>query len=239
MINKYEDGVIPALKPNVTVFDADLTSVAEDVVAKYHELMNNLQFSDALDQVWRLVARANKYIDETEPWVLAKDDTKADELASVMAHLAESLRVVALLIQPVMTHAPIQIFGQLGFDQTDSDQMQLAFGHLPEGAKVAEKGTPIFPRLDVEEEIAYIKDQMTPKLPDKVTVDEATRKEEIDFDTFDKSEIRVAEILNVEKVKKADKLLKFTLDAGDKGTRQILSGIAMYYPNFEELVGKR
>ncbi|KRO18920.1 methionine--tRNA ligase [Lacticaseibacillus saniviri] len=239
MINKYEDGVIPALKPNVTVFDADLTSVAEDVVAKYHELMNNLQFSDALDQVWRLVARANKYIDETEPWVLAKDDTKADELASVMAHLAESLRVVALLIQPVMTHAPIQIFGQLGFDQTDSDQMQLAFGHLPEGAKVAEKGTPIFPRLDVEEEIAYIKDQMTPKLPDKVTVDEATRKEEIDFDTFDKSEIRVAEILNVEKVKKADKLLKFTLDAGDKGTRQILSGIAMYYPNFEELVGKK
>jgi len=239
MINKYEGGKVPSLTVGNTAFDADLQNVAETSVSAYHDLMNNLQFSDALDQVWRLVSRANKYIDETEPWVLAKDPAKADELGSVMAHLAESLRLIALLLQPVMTHAPLQIFAQLGLDQDNEAQMKLEYGHLPSDAVVVEKGTPIFPRLDMEEEINYIREQMTPKLPDKVTVDEETRKPEIDFAAFDKSEIRVAEILNVEKVKNADKLLKFTLDAGDQGTRQILSGIAAYYPDFEKLIGKK
>ncbi|KRM71293.1 methionine--tRNA ligase [Lacticaseibacillus brantae DSM 23927] len=239
MINKYEGGKVPSLSVGNTAFDADLQNVAETSVSAYHDLMNNLQFSDALDQVWRLVSRANKYIDETEPWILAKDPAKADELASVMAHLAESLRLIALLLQPIMTHAPLQIFAQLGLDQDNEAQMKLEYGHLPSDAVVVEKGTPIFPRLDMEEEIAYIREQMTPKLPDKITVDEETRKPEIDFGTFDQSEIRVAEILNVEKVKNADKLLKFTLDAGDQGTRQILSGIAAYYPEFEQLIGKK
>jgi methionyl-tRNA synthetase len=103
---------------------------------------------------------------------------------------------------------------------------------------VVAKGTPIFPRLDTEEEVAWIKAQMTPPKKQTVIKDE-DRKDEIDFAAFDQSEIRVAEILSVEKVKGADKLLKFTLDAGDEGTRQILSGIAKYYPHFEELKGKK
>ncbi|WP_407894796.1 methionine--tRNA ligase [Lacticaseibacillus sp. N501-2] len=238
MINKYCGGVLPELQHDGTPFDASLEATAADVIGQYNGLMDNLQFSDAMDATWKLVSRANKYIDETEPWNLAKDPEKHDALASVMAHLAESLRVIALLIQPVMTHAPKQIFGQLGFDDEDESQETLAWGHLPAGAKVVAKGTPIFPRLDVEAEVNWIKAQMTPPKA-KATVKDEDRKDEIDFDTFDKSEIRVAEILDVEKVKGADKLLKFTLDAGDEGTRQIISGIAKYYPHFEELKGKK
>ncbi|WP_203632240.1 methionine--tRNA ligase [Lacticaseibacillus suibinensis] len=239
MINKYEGGILPDLsQTEATEFDADLEAVAKTAIAKYGDLMDNLQFSDALDAAWKLVARANKYIDETEPWTLAKDPAKKAQLASVMGHLAESLRLIALLIQPVMTHAPKQMFEQLGMDPALEAQQQLEWGHLPAGNRIAEQGTPIFPRLDVEEEVAYIKAQMQP--PKKqATVDEKTRKGEIDFKTFDKSEIRVAEILNVEKVRGADKLLKFTLDAGDEGTRQILSGIAEYYPQFKQLIGKK
>ncbi|WP_461225567.1 methionine--tRNA ligase [Lacticaseibacillus suihuaensis] len=239
MINKYVGGVLPDLSQvAATPFDADLEATAASSIAAYHEKMAALQFSDAMDATWKLIARANKYIDETEPWNLAKDPAKASELASVMGHLAESLRLIALLIQPVMTHAPKQIFGQLGLDSAIAAQETLEWGHLPAGTKIVEKGTPIFPRLDAAEEVAYIKSQMQP--PKKqATVDPATRKDEIEFGAFDKSEIRVAEILNVEKVKGADKLLKFTLDAGDEGTRQILSGIAKYYPHFEELKGKK
>ncbi len=238
MINKYEDGILPAFKPDVTPFDKELGDVAEAALTEYHKLMDELRFSDALDQVWKIVSRANKYIDETEPWKLAKDPAKKDQLDAVMAHLAESLRLIALLIQPVMTHAPLQIFGQLGLDHENDDHKLVQWGALPAGVKVVEQGTPIFPRLDAEEEVAYIKSQMTPGTA-KAAVDDKTRKSEIEFKQFDKSEIRVAEILNVEPVKGADKLLKFTLDAGDEGTRQILSGIREFYPEYEKLKGKR
>ncbi|MFD1430018.1 MULTISPECIES: methionine--tRNA ligase [Lacticaseibacillus] len=238
MINKYEGGVLPELLADKTPFDSDLEKVAAQTLGDYNKLMDNLQFSDALDAAWKLVARANKYIDETEPWTLAKDPADKEKLDSVMGHLAESLRLIALLVQPIMTHAPRQMFGQLGLDDQDEAQETLEWGHLPAGNKVAEQGTPIFPRLDAEEEVAFIKSQMQP--PKKLaTVDEKTRKGEIGIEAFDKSEIRVAEILNVEKVHGADKLLKFTLDAGDEGTRQILSGIAKFYPEFTKLKGKK
>lgn len=162
MINKYEDGILPAFKPDVTPFDQDLGDVAQAALAQYHKLMDELRFSDALDQVWKIVSRANKYIDETEPWNLAKDPAKKDQLDAVMAHLAESLRLIALLIQPVMTHAPLQIFGQLGLDHENDDHKLVQWGALPAGVKVVEQGTPIFPRLDTEEEVAYIKSKMTP-----------------------------------------------------------------------------
>ncbi|MFD1393087.1 methionine--tRNA ligase [Lacticaseibacillus jixianensis] len=239
MINKYEDGILPDLKQTEpTPVDAELETVAKEAIAKYGDLMDNLQFSDALDAAWKLVGRANKYIDETAPWNLAKDPAKHKQLASVMGHLAESLRIIALLIQPVMTHAPKQMFEQLGMDPAIEDQEVLAWGHLPAGRRIAEQGTPIFPRLDAEAEVAYIKSQMQPPKKANVVAPE-TRKDEIEWKQFDKAEIRVAEILAVEKVKGADKLLKFTLDAGDEGTRQILSGIAEFYPHFKQLVGKK
>lgn len=254
MINKYRGGQIPELKSGVTAFDKDLEDVAANTIKNFEEQMDSVHFSNALDEVWKLVARSNKYIDETEPWILAKDETKKDELDSVLAHLAASLRLVAILIQPVMTHTPKEIFVQLGLNSDDMAIQGVSYFDLPADAQVVAKGTPIFPRLDVEEEQEYIKSKMTKNEkakgrkamaekakenwdPENTTL--VLTKDEIKFDKFDKVELKVAEIKEVSKVEGADKLLKFRLDAGDEGDRQILSGIAQWYPNPEELVGKK
>lgn len=254
MINKYRGGQIPELKSGVTAFDKDLEDVAANTIKNFEEQMDSVHFSNALDEVWKLVARSNKYIDETEPWILAKDETKKDELDSVLAHLAASLRLVAILIQPVMTHTPKEIFAQLGLNSDDMAIQGVLYFDLPASAQVVAKGTPIFPRLDVEEEQEYIKSKMTKNEkakgrkamaekakenwdPENTTL--VLTKDEIKFDKFDKVELKVAEIKEVSKVEGADKLLKFRLDAGDEGDRQILSGIAQWYPNPEELVGKK
>ena len=254
MINKYRGGQIPELKSGVTAFDKDLEDVAANTIKNFEEQMDSVHFSNALDEVWKLVARSNKYIDETEPWILAKDETKKDKLDSVLAHLAASLRLVAILIQPVMTHTPKEIFAQLGLNSDDMAIQGVSYFDLPAGAQVVAKGTPIFPRLDVEEEQEYIKSKMTKNEkakgrkamaekakenwdPENTTL--VLTKDEIKFDKFDKVELKVAEIKEVSKVEGADKLLKFRLDAGDEGDRQILSGIAQWYPNPEELVGKK
>lgn len=254
MINKYRGGQIPELKSGVTAFDKDLEDVAANTIKNFEEQMDSVHFSDALDEVWKLVARSNKYIDETEPWILAKDEAKKDELDSVLAHLAASLRLVAILIQPVMTHTPKEIFAQLGLNSDDMAIQGVSYFDLPAGAQVVAKGTPIFPRLDVEEEQEYIKSKMTKNEkskgrkamaekakenwdPENTTL--VLTKDEIKFDKFDKVELKVAEIKEVSKVEGADKLLKFRLNAGDEGDRQILSGIAQWYPNPEELVGKK
>lgn len=254
MINKYRGGQIPELKSGVTAFDKDLEDVAANTIKNFEEQMDSVHFSNALDEVWKLVARSNKYIDETEPWILAKDETKKDELDSVLAHLAASLRLVAILIQPVMTHTPKEIFAQLGLNSDDMAIQGVSYFDLPAGAQVVAKGTPIFPRLDVEEEQEYIKSKMTKneKAKGRKAMAEKAKenwdpknttlvltKDEIKFDKFDKVELKVAEIKEVSKVEGADKLLKFRLDAGDEGDRQILSGIAQWYPNPEELVGKK
>ncbi|WP_413526111.1 methionine--tRNA ligase [Latilactobacillus curvatus] len=260
MINKYDNGAVPAYQADVTPFDADLQKTATETIEQYTSLMDQLKFSDALDTVWQLISRANKYIDETEPWVLAKDDSRKAELDSVLAHLAESLRIVALLLQPVMTHAPRDMFAQLGLDFDQVAQRELVYGTFPANIQVVAKGTPIFPRLDLDEEVAYIKDQMgqaqkaglvNEKVKAKQQAAEAkaefdpkattlvSEKDAIKFEDFDQTEIRVAEIKAVAKVEGADKLLKFRLDAGDQGDRQIVSGIAEFYPDYEALVGKK
>ncbi|OFI46253.1 methionine--tRNA ligase [Floricoccus penangensis] len=248
MINKYCDGVIPAYTGNVTEFDEDLKNTASSAIKAYHEALDHNQFSQALDQVWVLIRRANKYIDETTPWILAKDESRKEELDSVMVHLAESLRTVALLLQPVLTHVPKEIFAQLGLDFEDTFE-NLEFGKIAANTKVVAKGTPIFPRLDTEVEVNYIKEQMSGGVSKEETADNefvpedtklvSSKEKAIKFEDFDKVEIKVAEVIEVEKVEGSDKLLKFRLDAGDEGHRQILSGIAKYYPNPEELVGKK
>lgn len=248
MINKYCDGVIPAYTGNVTEFDEDLKNTASSAIKAYHEALDHNQFSQALDQVWVLIRRANKYIDETTPWILAKDESRKEELDSVMVHLAESLRTVALLLQPVLTHAPKEIFAQLGLDFEDTFE-NLEFGKIAANTKVVDKGTPIFPRLDTEAEVNYIKEQMSGGVSEEESDDNefvpedtklvSSKEKAIKFEDFDKVEIKVAEVIEVEKVEGSDKLLKFRLDAGDEGHRQILSGIAKYYPNPEELVGKK
>lgn len=245
MINKYFDGKVPTYVENVTAFDADLAAVVAENIAEYHKQMNAVDYPRALEAVWNIISRTNKYIDETAPWVLAKDEAKRDELAAVMAHLAASLRVVAHLIQPFMMSTSDAIMEQLGLGN-DFDLENLTLAGFPEGITVVAKGTPIFPRLDMEEEIDYIKANMgagavvaEEKEWDPADVELNNEKKTIKFDDFDKVEIRVAEVKEVSKVEGSEKLLKFRLDAGDGEDRQILSGIAKYYPNEQELVGKK
>lgn len=257
MINKYRDGHVPTDLSSQTEVDDDLVATASDVLVAYDDDMNHFRFPNALDEVWRLINRANKYIDETEPWKLAKSDKTAKALDSVLAHLAESLRLVAVLVAPVMTHTPKEMFAQLGLADADSavaDKPE--WGAFPAGITVTDHAEPIFPRLDAEVEVNYIKQQMRAEQKDSSAVvedlneqksgkfdvlatDLHNTKDQIDFDTFDKTEIRVAQIINVAKVAHADKLLKFELDAGDPTHRQIISGIAAYYPDFQSLVGKK
>ena len=243
MINKYFGGQVPTYVENVTAFDADLAKVVEESIAEYHKQMNAVDYPRALEAVWNIISRTNKYIDETAPWVLAKEDGDKEQLAAVMAHLAASLRVVAHLIQPFMMNTSNAIMEQLGLD-LDFDLENLTLAGFPENVTVVAKGTPIFPRLDMEEEIAYIQSQMTAGKPQEKEwipeeVELKSEKDEIKFEDFDKVEIRVAEVKEVERVEGSDKLLRFRLDAGDGEDRQILSGIAKFYPNEQELVGKK
>lgn len=250
MINKYFDGKVPVVNGVVNKEDADLQETAASVIQAYQESMDQMEFSDALKKVWTLISRANKYIDETQPWILAKDEEKRTELASVMAHLAETLRVVSTMLQPCLTHAPKKIIGQLGLDEESGLSWEkIQFGNFPENITVVKKGKPIFPRLDVEEEVEYIRSQMGGAAaadeeeekdwnPDETEL-VSTKENQIKYDVFDKVELKVAEVKACSKVEGADKLLKFRLDAGDEADRQILSGIAEYYPEPEKLIGKK
>lgn len=247
MINKYCEGIVPKYASKVTPHDSELSTTAANVVGRYHEAMDKMEFSTALSEVWTLISRANKYIDETQPWVLAKDPEKKAELDSVMVHLAESLRIVAILLQPIMTETPANIFHQLGLTSEAMDLKDLRFGEFPSDTKVVAKGTPIFPRLELETEVAYIQKKMaegtqstaeTVKWNPEETV-LASEKTEIKYDDFDKIELKVAEVIDCQKVKGADKLLQFRLAAGDDQDRQILSGIAEFYPEPQDLIGKK
>lgn len=166
--------------------------------------MENMEFSVALSSIWQLVSRTNKYIDETQPWVLAKDENDRDKLASVMAHLAEMLRQMGIMLMPFLTATPSKIFTQLGLtDEAYQSWDSLStIGCIPASTKVV-KGQPIFPRLEVEVEVEYIKEQMkgsAPKVEEKK--EEEPKAEEITIDDFFKVELRVAEVIEAEPVKK-------------------------------------
>ena len=240
MIDRYFNGAIPAYKEAETDVDQSLENLMAETVQQVEEAMDDMQFSVALSNVWKLVSRTNKYVDETEPWNLAKDDAKQDRLGNVMAHLVESLRLIGVMLQPFLTESPKEIFRQLGIeDETLTKWESLSqHGQIHAGTTI-QKGNPIFPRLDVKEEIEAIKKMMeNPAAEEKEQQkQEANQKEEITFDEFMKVDLRVAEVLACEKVKKADKLLKFQLDLGTE-KRQIISGIAKYYDP-EELIGRK
>lgn len=252
MINKYEHGVVPELHTGKTDFDEDLVRTVEDAIADYNRYFQDMRTADALEIVWTIIRRANKYIDETQPWVLAKDDTQKVVLSNVMAHLAAALRVVAVLLQPVLTQAPKKIYEQLGFTYPENGVRiaGLTFGKLPTGGTVVKKGEPIFPRQDVTEEVAFISGLVSKdtkgkgraaKEAAKQAANEAPqepKRDLITYDDFAKVEILAAKIVAGELVDKSEKLLKFTLDDGSGKPRQILSGIRKWYPNPEVLVGK-
>ena len=253
MMNKYFQGQVPTEGLEATAVDADYDAYVKEQIAAYYQAMDAMSLSAALSHVMAIVSRTNKYIDETMPWVLVKEEATLGQLRSVMNHLAEALRLVAHLSRPFMTQAPAKIFEQLGLkDQMDLDFTQLVYGAFPVGASVVAKGTPIFPRLDAELEVTYIQEAMAAGKPgaSQAKVDdpnwdpeatELVHREvaEAEFDDFLKIEMKVAEVLDVQPVKGSNKLLRFRLDAGDKGHRQILSGIAKFYPNPEELIGRK
>lgn len=253
MMNKYFQGQVPTEGLEATAVDADYDAYVKEQMAAYYQAMDAMSLSAALSHVMAIVSRTNKYIDETMPWVLVKEEATLGQLRSVMNHLAEALRLVAHLSRPFMTQAPAKIFEQLGLnDQMGLDFTQLVYGAFPAGASVVAKGTPIFPRLDAEAEVTYIQEAMAAGKPgaSQAKVDdpnwdpeatELVHREvaEAEFDDFLKIEMKVAEVLDVQPVKGSNKLLRFRLDAGDKGHRQILSGIAKFYPNPEELIGRK
>jgi methionyl-tRNA synthetase len=243
MIDKYFDGQISAYTSSVNEFEQALLEMNQETVEKYEEAMEKMEFSVALTAIWQLVSRSNKFIDETKPWLLAKEEEKKAELASVMVHLAETLRRIAILLKPFLTQTPDKMFTQLNItDQSLKEWDSLAqFGRIP-AQTIVVKGDPIFPRLEMEEEIQFIKTQMQGSAPKEETkkeekTSEIKEVEEITIDDFTKVELRVAQVLEVEPVKKADKLLKLQLDLGYE-RRQVVSGIAQYYKP-DELIGKK
>ncbi|MEY8602054.1 methionine--tRNA ligase [Staphylococcus shinii] len=240
MINKYFDGELPAYQGSKHDLDKDMEQMALDTVKTFHENMDDLQFSVALSTVWKFISRTNKYIDETSPWVLAKDEEQQEMLGNVMAHLVENIRIIAVLLRPFLTHAPKQIFTQLNINSPELFELDSieTYGALTEPIMVSEKPQPIFPRLDSTVEIDYIKQSMQPeKKEEENSVEEVPTKAQIDIKDFDKVEIKAATIIDAEQVKKSDKLLKIQVDL-DNEQRQIVSGIAQYYQP-EDIIGKK
>ncbi|MUG70310.1 methionine--tRNA ligase [Paenibacillus validus] len=250
MIDKYFNGVVQPYLPNATEFDTSLLDTLETTVHKVEEAMEKLEFSLALTAIWQLISRTNKYIDETQPWNLVKDEEKRPTLGSVLYVLAESLRISSVLLQPFLTQTPRKMWQQLGIEEgalTAWDTVH-AFGTLPSGTRV-HKGEVMFPRLEADKEIAFIAESMgggkaaapaeTAAQPEPAAPgpDDAEKTPEIEIDDFFKVELRVAQVIAAEPVKKADKLLKLQLDLGYE-QRQVVSGIAKFYTP-EQMVGRK
>ncbi|HDB3363857.1 TPA: methionine--tRNA ligase [Staphylococcus aureus] len=238
MVNKYFDGELPAYQGPLHELDEEMEAMALEKVKSYTESMESLQFSVALSTVWKFISRTNKYIDETTPWVLAKDDSQKDMLGNVMAHLVENIRYAAVLLRPFLTHAPKEIFEQLNINNLQFMEFSSLeqYGVLNESIMVTGQPKPIFPRLDSEAEIAYIKESMQPPAT-KEEKEEIPSKPQIDIKDFDKVEIKAATIIDAEHVKKSDKLLKIQVDL-DSEQRQIVSGIAKFYTP-DDIIGKK
>lgn len=244
MIEKYFDGVVPAPGPEEEV-DSSLKEVARQAVSGLEENMDEMRFGNALAQLWELVSRTNKYIDETTPWALAKDEDKKERLGTVMYNLVESIRITSIALQPFLTKAPEKIWKQLGLTPqqgiTDWESIR-TWGQFQPGVKVT-KGEALFPRLDLEKEIAVIDESTAASRKQQEQKQEKKEKPQVEskpliqIDDFAKVELRVAQVLEAEKVPKADKLLKLQLDLGYE-IRQVVSGIAKHYQPYE-LVGKK
>ena len=235
MVQKYfPDGRLPAEQVEDTALDAELLAMAGALHEKYEAQMEHYAFQNALSEVFAVISRANKYIDETAPWILAKDEAKKPRLACVMYHLLETVRICGGLLQPFMPDTAAEIMRRIGAERYDWDSL-CSFGVLSREAKVT-AGAPLFPRIDAEKELAELEALTAkPKEPEVDPLPESLPP--VSFDEFCKVEMTVVKVLTCEKVKKSEKLLKFTLDDGTGTPRQILSGIAKYYQP-EELLGK-
>ena len=242
MIDKYFGGRIPR-PDSLEEVDKELEQMALALPSKVEELMDNLLFSNALTEIWKLVSRTNKYIDETTPWILAKDEKLQPRLGTVLYHLAESLRFISVLISPFMPSTPVKIREQLGIGESELSTWESLkeFGGIPEGTRV-QKGEAIFPRMDVNKELGELAEILpvdSQKIGNVSKEDSKKNKAEtleITIDDFAKLDLRVAKVVAAEKIEKSDKLLKLELQVGNE-TRQVVSGIAKHYSP-EQMVGK-
>ncbi|OLS02290.1 methionine--tRNA ligase [Tissierella creatinophila] len=241
MVEKYNDGIIPKVEV-VEEIDESLINLARETSKVVEDYMEHLDFSRALEEIWKLVRRTNKYVDETMPWVLAKEEADKPRLDTVLYNLSESLRIISILIKPFMEKTSSTIREQLGIEDQAIWIDTKKWGILNAGTKVS-RGDIIFPRLDIKKELEKLVDA-NDKLIEKRRLEKGEKvkmveeKEElITIDDFDRVKLRTAKIVNCENHPKADKLLVLTLDLGDE-TRQVVSGIKEFYTP-EDLIGKK
>lgn len=233
MIEKYFDGVIPAPK-DIADVDNELIELALEVPGKVEKALENLKIPEALDHIWALIRRTNKYIDETTPWILGKDESQKGRLGTVLYNLVESLRMTSVLISAFLPTTSRKINAQLNVEATTWDSLASFDGTIA-GTKI-NKGEVMFPRIDVEAKIKELDNivEEQRKASQKPTMEPL--KEEITIEDFEKIDMRVVKVLECEPMKKSKKLLKLKVDLGGE-VRQVVSGIAMHYKP-EELVGK-
>ena len=239
MAEKYFGGKLPAGRQRADL-DQELMGMAVSFRDRYEEQMEKFQFQNALEEVFKVIQRANKYIDENAPWALAKDlAANGERLAAVLYNLLETVRICTVLLTPFMPDSCGKIFAQIGADEAARTwDSAWHFGILPEDVQV-HKGENLFPRIDMNKELTELEaiQEAAKKAALPAVEIEPLAEEKVDFDTFCKSDFRAVKVKACENVKKSDKLLKFTLDDGTGADRQILSGIAKWYKP-EELIGK-
>ncbi len=215
--------------------DDQLKALAAEVVADYEKHMDAFQFSVGLNDIFRLLDRANKYIDETTPWILAKSEDTKPRLLTVMKNLCECIRISAVLLTPFMPESVEKILNQLNVCEFGRSWDSLTYRDMAAASWNTQVGAPLFPRIDMEKELAALEELSKPAKP-PIEI-EPYSEENVDFDTFCKSDFRAVKVKDCKNVKKSEKLLQFTLDDGTGADRQILSGIAKFYKP-EELIGK-
>lgn len=233
MINQYFQGVVKK-SDGSTPFDSELQSAMQSTKEGYEKHFDDLKVSLAIQEVWTLIRRTNKYIDETAPWVLAKDESKQADLENVLYHLAESLRLIGILLKPILVESYSKLFAQLGVSKTYQSYDQAIFGAV-ETYHVIDQAEPLFPRLKVEEEVQALSELISKQNNKKVIT---PIKDEIGIEDFAKLDLRIGVIKACKRHPNADKLLISTIDIGEGKDRQIVSGIAAHYEP-KQLVGKK
>ncbi len=238
MVEQYFDGVIPAPDKTADV-DNDLKEYAVQTLVKVEEYMNNLKFTTALEELWNFVRRTNKYIDQTRPWILGREDSETDRLKTVLYNLLESLRIIAGALKPFMVETPYEIGRQINaealVESSDWEDLQ-KWGALEPGKKI-KKGEPIFPRIDVEEYFAQKESEEDKNEKDIDAKEGVEDNNMISFNDFQNVELRVAEVIEAEKIEGSNKLMKLQLELGGE-KRQIVAGIAKQY-QADEVIGKK
>ena len=231
MVNKYFDGVIQSGDFDGD-FDSDLIAIAIGAISEIEKKMSTFHVADSLDEIWKVINRANKYIDETTPWVLAKDESLMPRLGTVLYNLIETIRIIAALLSSYMPETAEKIAKQIGAEDLSYESVK-TFGATKAGTKVGDAEV-LFARIDMDKKLEDLAEEMAQNAEPQVEI--APYKENIEFEEWEKLDIRVGKVVECEPVPKSKKLLRFILEVGNE-KRQILSGISQFH-NPDELIGK-